>query len=384
MNEDQLSLLFKKYFNKEATVAERDAFFRLLAQSDTDQPLAELLAEAYRNYTIEKPLIALDSQDMYERIQRQAGINITTNRKLVPMWKWAAAAVAILLLTSVFALLRWHPKENAVVSEIAVVKPAGKAGYLTLGNGQRISLDSLSTGLIALEDGIMIQQDTAGLLSYEAAGAGGTSSTNTLETSNGQFMRLKLPDGTMVWLNANSSLSYPSRFASVQREVSLQGEAYFEVAHKAESPFVVDVQGQSVLVLGTKFNIKSYVQGQNITTLLEGKVRVGNAKGDYAVLKPGQEALLLSDQIQVREVEVEEAIAWKSGYFAFTNKTLGSIMEDIARWYNVELIYENPRVKSIKLIGSISRHSDINVLLERMSMTKEVQFKLEGRKLYIK
>ncbi|QBQ41341.1 DUF4974 domain-containing protein [Sphingobacterium psychroaquaticum] len=387
MSQDKLELLFEKYFTKTATPAERAAFFRLIAQDKDDQELGRLLEVYYAKFVGSTATADLfDSEGLFARVQEQterAVAVVPSRSRKIKRWYWGAAA-AIVAIASLFAVWRTVLLPAEGDSQIAQrIQPAGAAGYLTLSNGKRIALDSLSTGLVAIENGVTIEQDDEGGLRYQMNTGEGIAENNILETSNGQFIKVTLPDGSLVWLNSGSSLTYPSRFSNERRNVTLRGEAYFEVARNVNAPFTVSFSGQKVTVLGTKFNVKAYSATRASATLLEGKVRVENAEGQSAVLSPGQEAELTDLTLRVQSIEAEESIAWKQGYFSFNNKELQVIMEDIGRWYDLEIVYLNTAVKSVKLIGSISRHSDINVLLQRMALTKEVRFRLDGRKLYV-
>jgi ferric-dicitrate binding protein FerR (iron transport regulator) len=206
---------------------------------------------------------------------------------------------------------------------------------------------------------------------------------------------VKLPDGSRVWLNAASSLKYPVSFSSLKdRRVELHGEAYFEVAKDKLHPFLVETDGQEVTVLGTHFNIKAYRQDKNIvTTLAEGSVRVGYQASawsdhgkivykDEVILSPGQQSLLKGETISVSKADMEESLAWKDGNFVFNDANIEKIMQDIARWYNIEVFYEGPSPTGA-FSGNISRSKNISQILKALESTKLVHFKIEGRKVYV-
>ncbi|HEY6900894.1 MAG TPA: FecR domain-containing protein, partial [Puia sp.] len=193
--------------------------------------------------------------------------------------------------------------------------------------------------------------------------------------------KLVLSDGTQVWLNAQTTLTYPVSFTGKERVVKLTGEAYFEVAHDGTKPFKVVSNGQEVQVLGTSFDIKAYADEPVVqTTLLTGSVKL-SASNNYVLLKPGQQAVLENNKdFSVNEVEPSESIAWKNGYFLFKNEGIESVMRTIARWYNVDVSYEGD-VKKRRLGGTVSRYQNLDDLLKTIELTKSVKFKIEGRKV---
>ena len=208
---------------------------------------------------------------------------------------------------------------------------------------------------------------------------------NTITTPKGGQYQVTLMDGTRVWLNAASSLHYPTVFKGSERSVQLTGEAYFEVAKNSKMPFRVTSNGQVTEVLGTHFNINSYPDEQGTTTtLLEGSVRILNAKSDAAILlKPGQQSGSdASGKIKVANVNPEQFVAWKDGKFIFTNANIESIMRQVSRWYNVEIEYKGDASKE-KFGGRTSRFTNVAELLEILELTDHVQFEIEGRRIIV-
>lgn len=209
------------------------------------------------------------------------------------------------------------------------------------------------------------------------------SSYNTLSTARGEQYQVRLPDSSLVWLNAASELKYPSSFNTLkERRVELSGEAYFEVAKNKKQPFVVQADGQEVKVLGTHFNVSSYSDEPDaITTLLEGSVQI-SGNGEVKVLKPGERAVRTGNQIKVSEADLSEDMAWKNGDFYFNNVGIASIMRQISRWYDVDIIYQG-ELTDEKFYGTISRSKNIKQVLNVLEKTKSVHFKVEGRRVLI-
>lgn len=258
---------------------------------------------------------------------------------------------------------------------------------LTLADGRRVSLDDVSKGQIAEESGIVIEKLFDGSITYsikdQKAGSRENNevlSYNTITTPNGSLYKINLPDGTQVWLNAESALKYPISFVGNTRVVELTGEAYFEVAKNKQQPFIVKAKGSEVRVLGTHFNISAYKNDETIkTTLTEGSVLISKSNLQK-MLRPGQQSLIndASNNIEIKEVDVEEALAWKNGYFIFNNEDIKTVMKTISRWYNIDVVYEG-EIKNEVFIGTVSRFDSIEKLLKTIELTGGVKFKVEAK-----
>ena len=213
----------------------------------------------------------------------------------------------------------------------------------------------------------------------------GAAGYNILATPNGGQYQLTLPDGTKVWLNSSSSLHFPTDFNTGERIVKLSGEAYFEVAKNEKMPFKVMVKGMEIAVLGTDFNVMAYADENHVaTTLLTGAVKVHSSVKDV-LLKPGQQALLnnSNEDISVSGGDTEGAVAWKNGYFNFSNENIRSVMRKISRWYNVEVEYQGDVTHKV-LWGTISRFENISEVLRMLELTGSIHFGMQGRKITVK
>ncbi len=261
--------------------------------------------------------------------------------------------------------------------------PGGDKAILTLANGTTIVLDSAAAGNIAVQGGVNVVKG-GGQLSYQ--GTANTSEVlyNTVSTPKGGQYLLSLADGSRVWLNAASSLRFPTAFRGADRLVELTGEGFFEVAHNSQKPFHVQVNDMQVKVLGTQFNINGYADDGNMrTTLIEGSVMVSSEKlGRSAVLKPGQQAVLKINALDVeKDVDTEEVMAWKTGYFIFNDRSVEEIMKQVSRWYDVDVMYES-LVEPKYFSGAVKRKGDISDVLKIMEQAG-VKFKQEGRKIIV-
>ena len=314
----------------------------------------------------------------------------------------ALFALGVLSATSIFFINRNDDPKIAEQQPVAPAQlqdalPGGNRAMLSLSDGTVIPLDEVGNGKIAEIDGMNIRKTSDGQVVYESDSptANGLSDGHTqlmfneISTPKGGQFTISLPDGTKVWLNAASSLKYPVKFKGESREVELSGEAYFEVNARYTSqgdriPFVVNTTRQRVEVLGTHFNINSYEDETTVsTTLLKGAVRVtkNNGAGDGLVLKPNQQSMLKGADLSVKEVNAEEMIAWKDGYFRFERADIQTMMRQMARWYDLEVEYEGEIPKGT-FTGKVDRNLNLSAVLEILAFS-EVNFEIKDKRLII-
>ena len=217
-----------------------------------------------------------------------------------------------------------------------------------------------------------------------AANLTGKLSFNTITTPRGGQYQVVLPDGSMVLLNAGSSLTYPTLFTGAERKVELTGEAYFEVAHNPAMPFRVCSKGQVVEVLGTHFNINAYDDEPGIkTTLLQGKVKVtATVKKQTLILQPGEQAFLGISAFNEHDVDVDQAVAWKNGLFMFDGDDIQQVMRSISRWYDVDVTYKGAAPADL-FSGSVSKFSNVSEVLNTLQATGKVHFSIEGKNINV-
>lgn len=310
----------------------------------------------------------------------------------VPIRLWprllAAASVAAVLMLGAYFYNRQDPisakHSQLIVQDIA---PGKNGATLTLANGQKILIADALSGKIATESGVSISKTADGQIVYEIEeDKTGEIAYNTLSTTQGEQTRVRLPDGTLVFLNAESSLTYPTNFASTnERQVSFKGEAYFEVAQDKRHPFIVNTKKQRVEVLGTHFNIESYDDKKETkTTLVEGSVKIWGLNGTNKMLKPNQQAILSEDGIEIVPIEAEYEVAWKEGFLMFNNESLERIMSKICRWYKVKVVYEDESLKRTSFIGTINRFENLSTVLKILEKTKVAEFVINKDVLVIR
>jgi ferric-dicitrate binding protein FerR (iron transport regulator) len=302
---------------------------------------------------------------------------------------YAAAAV---LLVGLFVLL-FNPQLKDPQQQLStqsqaggkpIIKPGTTKATLTLSDGTVINLDDVANGIISQQGSILVAKSADGKLIYKVNSAPGQALIyNTISTPRGGEYQVVLPDGTHVWLNAASTLRFPSVFSAAERKVELTGEAYFEVAKHKNKPFKIDTRNMGIEVLGTHFNVNAYDDEAQIkTTLLEGSVRL-HAGNNHQLLKPGQQARLgKQSDFSIAEVNVEEAIAWKKGYFIFDNENIESIMRKVSRWYDVEVTYKG-KVDQGRYGGTVSRFDSVEGVLKSLELTGSVHFRMEGRRIIV-
>lgn len=267
------------------------------------------------------------------------------------------------------------------------IKPGSNRAVLTFSDGTGLLLDSNQNELTNVRFSGLVFKTAGGLLSYKKLRKNeikkGHFNRLMLSTPRGGQYRVILPDGTKVWLNAASSLTFPMVFDDKERKVQLSGEAYFEVAKSASVPFTVFAKGLQIRVLGTHFNLTAYPdEHTSSTTVLEGSIMVVPKAG--AVVKqlfPGEQAAVngASGSVIVAKTDTESATAWKDGYFTFDNESLESILRKLERWYDVTVYYDNQELRSLQYTGTLSRNKDIAQVLRKFELTKTVKFKIKGR-----
>jgi ferric-dicitrate binding protein FerR (iron transport regulator) len=367
MNEANFKELLIKYGQGECTAAEKAQLESWLTFGRFDGPV-------FSDEMLEKRLIKLGA--------RLPLAKPTVKRiKLWPRVAVAAAAVAAIVIGV------WFYGDNNTINIGAYdtkasgeIKP-GKNTATLIAYGKAIQLSDTKTGVtinnnrIAYNDGSEISSSEAGKR-YD----GEIVSPMAAITPRGGQYQFTLPDGTKVWLNAASEISFPSQFKGKDRKVLLKGEAYFEVFKNKTQPFVVSTKNQDVMVLGTHFNVNAYEDERAVkTTLLEGSVNVNGT-----ILKPDQQSILINDKISVITIDAQEAVAWKNGEFLFNKEPLGSIMNKISRWYDVEIHYENSKMEKKQFWGAITRFANVSDVLKMLELTGDVHFKIEGRAIIVK
>jgi transmembrane sensor len=325
-----------------------------------------------------------------ERIFNNINLQIDQQEKKRPtkyLYRLAVAASLIAVLGFGWYLFNERADVKKLNKSVSLIKPGGNKAFLTLADGTKINLDQALNGTIAKQEGIKITKTADGQLVYtilENKSGQSKLAFNTISTPAGGQYQVTLPDGTKVWLNALSSLKYPTAFIGKYRTVELTGEGYFEVAKNKNKPFKLKTSKQEISVLGTHFNVSAYADDAEIkTTLVEGGVAVKNFSPlATGLLKPGQQAVFHHSGFEVSNVDVEEYIAWKNGFFMFNNEGIKEAMQKLARWYDVDIEYVGD-FDGIYFGGSFSKNNSLQETLKILESTDKFKFKIEGRRIKI-
>lgn len=387
-DDSSFQILFEKYISGEASVEETERLFQLIGSNNHDREITELLDSELENTPF---------ADQYEptwegtlqKIKHRAFETPKLQSQKITSYLWPriisiAAVVALLVLGINFFTTNKGERNNYDHLVRHDIAPGKFGATLTLANGKQIRLGDVADGVIAKEAGISVSKMADGQVVYEIKpNEGDPNKIHTLATAKGETYIVTLPDQTKVWLNAASSLTYAtSLVANGVRRVKLTGEAYFEVAKDKDHPFIVESGNQQVEVLGTHFNVNAYPDERAYrTTLLEGSVKVSE-NGQMEILAPGNQAVTSGGDIRLSKVDAELAVAWKNNNFIFDRLSIKEIMRIIARWYDVEVIYDGD-IPSGTFWGSVSRFDKVSKVLIPLEATGDVHFKIEGRRIYV-
>jgi transmembrane sensor len=387
----RLELLFDLYVSHKCTVKEEEELMAMINLPENGAALEYLVTKLLANTgsEAEMPHHATESI-LHNILTKDPEPGFSSKYKSNHRFYWPAVAAATILFLSVTTLWFFETKRSSfapvtvAAAKPPAISPAAQKALLTLGDGRKIALDS--THIVAFHQGKMNVLKGNGMLNYDVSSSTETANAidhNTLTTPKGGRYHLVLADGTRVWLNAESSLYFPTSFPGNLREVVLTGEAYFEVAKNSKQPFQVKVGEMLVNVVGTHFNINAYSDENNIrTSLLEGSVKI-SARHAAKFLKPGEQGALnkKDDKLVVNDVDMDEVMAWKNGLFQFDGADIASIMRQISRWYNVEIVYPN-KVPMRSFNGKISRTAALSDVLQILELSN-VKFITEGNKIIV-
>ena len=399
MNKQEFLNILDKYLNGSATKQEEELLFAYYNSFQQSEAWNDELAGPAQ--VVETTLLQRLKQSIQDHeASGEMMYNNTPVRRLFTLRKVAAAAAILIMLSaSIWYFLARIPKaemaktENTRAANQQDVAPGGNKAILTLADNSTIILDSAANGQLTQQGKTTVIKSGDGKLVYNAKALTTDHAPltyNTLTTPRGGQYQLILPDGSKVWLNAASSITYPTAFVGKERKVTISGEAYFEVApvllrSGQKMPFLVQQGDMTVQVLGTHFNVNGYDnEAALMTTLLEGSVRVTKGSS-VTVLKPGEQAVAgkagNNNISVVNDPDITEVMAWKNGQFAFNDATIESIMHQVERWYDVEIVYDAKVSKHF--IANIPRSVPLSELLKLLELTDQVHFKIQGRKITV-
>ncbi|WET67013.1 FecR domain-containing protein [Sphingobacterium sp.] len=370
MDKEKIRSLLEKYRNGTCSPEEKALF-----ESLSNRALEESLE------TIEPLDLQQIKQNIYRKIQQQQ-----RQPRIKKVWPYAVAAACLAFLFIGYFMRSLEPAQNNLISNKNNLHSEKDKTVLTLADGSKIALNDADIGQLVEQDGIVIQKTKDGMLTYTVGKQAEKRhiGLNTIETPRGNMYHVILPDGSSAWLNARSSLTYPTSFSGSERRVKMTGEVYFEIAKVVSDkhehlPFFVETETQEIKVLGTHFNVSAYPdEPLTTTTLIEGSVKViAKGTGKSVVLQPGQQARLGSG-LDVSGANIEGALAWKAGEFYFDNEDLASVLKKIARWYDVEI--ECPPLHGKTRVTAIfPRNQPLSNVMESLGAVRSVKMKYHAK-----
>jgi transmembrane sensor len=345
-----------------------------------DKRFMYILSRFLSDYRLDEGAFRRKHGDSEQRLPlSHTDARLSDRRPARRLQRWHYAAASVALVCCLAGVWWWVDREGAVAPAgyVAIdLEPGGDRAQLILADGKTILLDEQRAGLVATQDGMQIRKNEDGTVVYSGQTPSGENAINQLVVPRGGRYAVTLPDGTRVWLNADSRLTYPVSFNGAKREVELSGEAYFEVAHDASRPFVVSVRDAKVNVLGTRFNIRAYDAQPLETALLEGAVAFNHGTASR-VLKPGEQAVVgANGTLDVVPANLEKVMAWKKGYFYFEDTPIRDIMDELARWYDAEVDYVGD-LSDLSFGGMVSKTERISTILNIMERTDQLTFQIE-------
>ena len=370
---ERIEELYGRYKQNSLSDDETAEFFSLIKSADQqtlDKLASTFLSEPapenlkYLQPDADRILQAVKAKIASDPIRKDRPLFTTFYKALIG----AAAVLAGVFMVYEFSVRGRMDSNVPSTTSIRDLPPGTKRATLTLDDGRVIRLENSFSGELANLDGTRVSKTANNELVYEEnTSSVGDAKTNTLNIPRGGEYQLLLPDGTRVWLNAATTIKYPTRFDGRTRKVQLVGEAYFQVAKDPEHPFIVESEGQSVEVLGTHFNVNTYKPSAGVITLEEGKVRVSSG-AEKAILRPGQQAAVSRGTLKVFDADMESALAWKNGLLLFRDAPLRTVLDEVSRWYDVEIEYRGDQKNRI-LSGGVSRTANLSAMLKILRLT---------------
>lgn len=390
MDQNRINYLLRQFASGEITAAELNELEKICLLPDREALLTHISTLIAQESAGAHQNLQPASEDSFHQVISSDKTAMAPVRSIRRSRMFAAAAVLLLLVTTGAYFFFRKDEQNNTIAESGPVKPEKDPGrntaVLTLADGSRIELDSAGNGIIATQGAtnVLLEQ---GQLAYDAQHNATEKSFayNTITTPRGGEFALTLPDGTKVWLNASSSLRFPTVFTGGKRTVELTGEAYLEVTEDKAHPFEVQIRGVNVSVLGTQFNIMGYDdEPMLVTTLVSGAVKVEAAGKSPQMLAPGQHAVLdhSSGKLLVEKADIVEETAWKNGQIHFNGANIRQIMRQVSRWYDADIVFKG-NVADLDFTCTVSRKDKLSKLLGLLELTGAVHFTMENGKIIV-
>lgn len=384
----RLQYLLTQYVDQNISEKELKELFNEIAKEENKSLLYDFMKMTEKSTLQDAEAHRVDWDHIYKTIidddkatSRFSGIAVLVQRITI-----AAAVIAIVFIGYRFTF----EKKQFASSEMKVshdVSPGSEKAILKLSDGSSIVLNDAGNGILAKEGAVNISKTADDVIDYTANTASGDSRvyTNVLHTPRGGQYRLILPDKTLVWLNAESSITFPTAFTGRNREVQVTGEVYFEVSPDKNKPFIVSSRQDQIEVLGTHFNVNAYPdEDQTAVTLLEGSIRLNHGK-NFKLIAPGQQATFHNEEesIKLTNVDTDNVVDWKNGLFIFENAPVKEVMRQIERWYDVEVRYAG-KIPNVKFNGVINRSHNLSKLIKLLQTAGNISFEINNRTVTVK
>ncbi len=369
------------------TEQEEEIFDKWINHSKQNQRFYRRVKDNQNFQSRNEQFESINTEQAWDEFTTRLGIKKKTSKTII-FFKYAAAILLpILIGYSAYYFMNQNVGQKNNMVMLADIKPGIRKAILVLSNGQNIDLDKQDVATIKEEDGTVIGKANDEL-TYIGNQLGKSKKTlrNTLVISKGEEYSIVLSDSTKVFLNSMSKLAFPVRFSGNKREVTLEGEAYFEVHKDSQHPFIVTVNGMQINVLGTSFNVNAYPDEQNVyTTLVEGKVMINqvNQENKKMYLEPDQQAIFSKPdlEMEIRNVDAKQYMQWTTGTYTFTNQSLDEIMKSLSRWYDFTYSFDDESLKSIRFEGGLNKYESIEPILDIITRTRKVKYKVEGKEI---
>jgi ferric-dicitrate binding protein FerR (iron transport regulator) len=390
MDQNYIAELFSRFFDNTITADEKLILSDWIRDERNKDAFEAMLQHSWENYKLDRSMTGEKADALLSAILQKGKVPGSPRTKVIPLhsrvWFRGVAAAILILFTAGSAYFVWQKNENrpqqVAVSDVA--PPASNDAVLTLANGEKVILGSVSNGHSIVQGNTNIVKLTNGQIVYGSGAATEGNLFNTLAVPLGsKIASLTLSDGSTVWLNAGSSITYPVAFSGHQRKVKITGEIFFDIAHDATKPFIVTKGDQEIKVLGTQFNVNAYDDESGMkVTLLKGSVQIAAPSGGV-ILRPGQMASVYTDApIRVQDhADTEQAIAWKKGIFDFNGADIKTVMRELARWYGLEVTYQDEITDRFHI--ETSREINLSNMLRILQTTGSVLFQIDGKKVTV-
>lgn len=394
----RLKELLERYTTNAFNTSELEELLNYFNSSDGLNELDEEVQELFEQFQVDEK-IDVDSEKLFQNLI--ANPDFYEKHRRTKVWKWviSTAAVVVLAIGAFLYSSQLKTEDSSAGSQIVLKQIKGssnteqKYAVLKLADGREINLDDSDAGLLVSDVNfqIMLKGTQLQYITDEEVNKSGKIAMNSISIPKGKQYQVCLPDGSKIWLNAMTTITYPVQFASGSREVLIEGEAYFEVKHAENWPFIVQANDQMVEVLGTHFNISAYDDDEETkTSLVEGSVRVSLPNSlntsdiNTTVLTPGHQSVIAKNgkSIKVEEVDTEEVVSWRNNLFVFSNEPIRDVMRKVSRWYDVQIVVDDA-VGRERIGGTIPRFENIEEVMGALKATSLLDYRMKGGKVII-